>query len=244
MTPATVVLVSPPCGTPAAWGRVTPLLDDLGVPNVVAQLPSCLPESELDDAGYLRSVLDERGHPAVLVGHSSGGLVVTEVGGHPAVAHVVYVDAVMWDVGEPWLTLLAGAVAEGWAACVRVRRDVTEFDTDAVAAYLRGRGWPSDDVDEFASGFRPQRHAASVLDLTAAAWRSVPSTFVSPCDSEMKRHLQELFEARATDVVEVPGDHFPHWRRPADIAALLARIARDAARGHSLQVRQPGEGAS
>ena len=125
MTPATVVLVSPPCATPAAWSRVIPLLEDRGVPNIAVQLPSCLPESDLDDAAFLRSVLDECGDPVVLVGHSSGGLVLTEVGGHPSVKHLVYMDAVMWDVGESWRTLLTGGVAEGWAACVRsgARRD-------------------------------------------------------------------------------------------------------------------------
>jgi pimeloyl-ACP methyl ester carboxylesterase len=227
MPSATVVLVSPPCGSPAAWSRVIPLLDDHGVLNVGVQLPSCLPESDIDDAGYMRSVLDDCGDPVVLVGHSSGGLELTEVGGHPAVQHLVYMDAVMWDVGEPWGTMLAGEVAEGWAACVRVRRDVTEFDTDAVAAYLLSRGWAADDALEFASGFRPQRHAGWVLELTVAAWRSVPSTYISPNDSEMKRSLRELFASRATDVIEIEGDHFPNWRRPDEVADILARIARE-----------------
>jgi pimeloyl-ACP methyl ester carboxylesterase len=227
MTPALVVLVSPPCATAAAWSRVVPLLDDRGVPNVAVQLPSCLPESDLGDAGFLRSVLDECGEPVVLVGHSIGGLVLTEVGGHPMVKHLVYMDAAMWDVDEAWGTLLTGGVAEGWAACVRVRDAVTEFDTDAVTAYLLSRGWSADDAREFASGFRPQRHAASVLKLTVAAWRTVATTYISPNDSEMKSRLRDLFAARASAVIEMPGDHFPHWRRPDEIADIFARIARD-----------------
>jgi pimeloyl-ACP methyl ester carboxylesterase len=39
---ATVVLVHGGGGSPATWDRVMPLLDGLGVPNVAAQLPSCL----------------------------------------------------------------------------------------------------------------------------------------------------------------------------------------------------------
>ena len=225
MTPAMVVLISPPCATTAAWSRVTPLLDALGVPNVAVQLPSCLPESDIDDAGFLRSVLDECGDPVVFVGHSSGGWELTEVGVHPSVKHLVYMDAVMWDVGESWAALLAGGVAEGWAACVRVRKDVIEFDTDAVAAYFLGRGWSAYDAQEFVAGFRPQRTAASVRSLTVAAWRTVPSTYISPNDSEMKRHLRELFASRATDVVEIPGDHFPNWRRPDEVADIFARTA-------------------
>ena len=75
MTPATVVLVHGMGGSPAAWSRVIPLLDELGVPNVAVQLPSGLPESAMDDAACVRSLLDESVDPVVLVGHSSGGMV-------------------------------------------------------------------------------------------------------------------------------------------------------------------------
>ena len=80
MTPATVVLVHGMGGSPAMWSRVIPLLDELGVPNVAVQLPSGLPESATDDAACVRSLLDELVDPVVLVGHSMGGMVVTEVG--------------------------------------------------------------------------------------------------------------------------------------------------------------------
>ena len=55
MTPATVVLVHGPCGTPAMWSRVVSFLDDLGVPSVAVHLPSSRPASDLDDAAFLRS---------------------------------------------------------------------------------------------------------------------------------------------------------------------------------------------
>ena len=70
MTPATVVLVHGSGGSPAAWDRVMPLLDGLGVPNVAVQLASGLPESALDDVATLRSVLDECVGPVVLAAHS------------------------------------------------------------------------------------------------------------------------------------------------------------------------------
>jgi pimeloyl-ACP methyl ester carboxylesterase len=202
------------------------VLDAHDVPNVAVQLPSCLPAADLDDASLLRSVLDECVTPAVLVGHSLGGLVLTEVGAHPSVKHLLYVDAVMWDVDEAWPRLLAGGVAEGWAACAHMRADVVEFEPDAVHAYLVSRGWPTNDADEFVLGFAPQRHVAAVRELSTAAWRTVPSTYVSPRDSEMKIHLREVFASRATNVIDVAGDHFPHWRRPDEIANICAGLAR------------------
>jgi pimeloyl-ACP methyl ester carboxylesterase len=201
-------------------------LDELDVAHVAVQLPSCLPESEIDDVGFLRSVLDECDHPVVLVGHSNGGMVLSEVGVHRSVQRLVYMDAVMFDVGES-MAMLSGGVAEAFAACVRVRNDVTAFDADALTDYLLSRGWSAVDVHEFVAGFRPQRHAAMLLALTAAAWRTVPSTFISCHDSELKSHVRALFASRASEVVEIPGDHFPNWRRAAEVADILARIARE-----------------
>ena len=100
MNAATAVLVHAPCGTPAVWSRMIPFLDDRGVPNVAVHLPSSLPASELDDGAHLRSVLDRLEGPTVLVGHSGGGFPITQVGDHPAVRHLVYLDAVLPDVGE------------------------------------------------------------------------------------------------------------------------------------------------
>jgi pimeloyl-ACP methyl ester carboxylesterase len=229
MTPATVVLVNGTGGSPAMWSRVIPRLDELGVPNVAVQLPSGLPESAIDDAASVRSLLDELVGPVVLVGHSGGGMVLTEVGAHSQVKHLVYVDALMLDAGDNQFALTAGEFAEAFVACMPAQDEVFAWDTDAFAAYFVGRGWPATDAQEFVLGCRPQRAAASVLENTQAAWRSVPSTFVSCDDSEMSAELRALFGSRATDVIEMPGDHFPIWLRPDEVAQILARIAGEVA---------------
>jgi hypothetical protein len=225
MTAATLVLLSPPCGSTAVWSRVVPFLDELGAPSVAVQLPSCLPESDVDDASFARSVLDEHAEPLVLVGHSGAGAVLTEVGAHPSVRHLVFLDAAMWDVGESWDLVYKGGVEEAFGRCVRPRSGYTEFDSEALAEYFVSRGWSADDAEEFVPGLRPQRHEGAVYTPTQAAWRTVPSTFIQASNSEMKRHAQEHFAARATDVIQIEGDHFPHWRRPREVAEIFARIA-------------------
>ena len=229
MMTATVVLVHGSCSTPAAWNRVTPLLEAAGVSSLAVQLPSCLPESDMNDADYLRSVLDTCGDPVVLVGHSYGGMVLTEAGDHPSVKHLVYVDATMSDVGEDMYELLAGKVAEGLVETMRFDGDVSAFDVDVLTRYLRSRGWSADDTAELVLGLRPQRGAASVLKATVAAWRSVPATFISCDDSEIGGDLPALFASRASDVVVLPGDHFPIYQRPSEVSDIIIRIARNAA---------------
>lgn len=229
MTASTLVLLSPPCATTAAWGRVMPLLEERGVLSTAVQLPAMLPTSELDDATFLRRFLDDLEEPVVLVGHSSNGWELTEVGAHPAVKHLVYVDAVVPDVGESMADFVDG-IARELSRCVRVHDEVSEFDPVRFGEYLQREGWSVDDARELIAGMCPRRLAASVRTVTTTAWRSVPSTYIAPTDSCMSRDLQARFGARTTQVVEMPGDHFPHWLRPDETAEILSQIAQQATR--------------
>ena len=65
------------------------------------------------DAAATRWVLDNQDGPAVLVGHSYGGAVITEAGTHPNVAALVYVCAFAPDKDESVGSLIAGFPAEG-----------------------------------------------------------------------------------------------------------------------------------
>jgi pimeloyl-ACP methyl ester carboxylesterase len=194
-------------------------------PSVAVELPSCLPESALDDAATVRLVLDECVGPVVLAGHSWGGMVLTEVGTHPSVKRLVYLDALMLDAGDNVFVVTEGQFPVGFIACAQANEAGFAWDPDALTAYLVGRGWSAVDAREAMLGLRPQRAAASVVEPTRAAWRSVPSTFVSCEDSEMSSDLRALFASRATDVIKMSGDHFPNWLRPREVADILARIA-------------------
>jgi hypothetical protein len=183
----------------------------------------------LDDAAFLRSVLDGCDGRVVPVGHSGGGFPITEVGEHPAVKHLVYLDAALPDAGETLGDLLEpGDVDAGFSACIKRHPGGVAFDTVALAAHLRDWGWPADEAQEFVAGFVPARTAALVRVVTTATWRSVPSTFIACMDSQMGPKPRARFGSRATDVIEMPGDHFPNWRRPADVADIIGQIARDA----------------
>jgi pimeloyl-ACP methyl ester carboxylesterase len=229
MTQATVVLVHGGGGSPADWDRVRPVLDGLGVRSIAVELPSCLSESTLDDAAAVRAVLDECVAPVVLAGHSWGGMVLTEVGTHPSVKRLVYLDALMLDAGDNVFAVTEGEFAVGFIACAQANEEGFAWDTDALTAYFVGQGWSADDAHEAVLGVRPQRAAAAVVEATNAAWRSVPSTFVSCQDSEMSSDLRALFASRATNAIEIPGNHFPNWLRPVEVAEILAQAAGEAA---------------
>jgi pimeloyl-ACP methyl ester carboxylesterase len=59
-----------------------------------------------EDVAATRRVIDEQGGPVILVGHSYGGAVITEVGSHPNVVGLVYIAAFAPDKGESVAALL------------------------------------------------------------------------------------------------------------------------------------------
>jgi len=72
------------------------------------------------------------------------------------------------------------------------------------------------------------RVAALVLAVTVASWRTVPSTYIGCADSQARSQARARFAARAMHAIEIPGDHFALWRRPGEVANIIARIAQDA----------------
>src|SRR5580700_5469656 len=91
-----VVLVHGAFADGSGWKSVTDILKHDGYAVYVVQEPETTFEA---DVSATRIVLDRSG-PCVLVGHSYGGMIISEVGTHPAVRSLVYVAAFEPEVGE------------------------------------------------------------------------------------------------------------------------------------------------
>src|ERR1700679_2276067 len=91
------------------------------------------------DVAATRLVLDRVDGPAVLVGHSYGGAVITEAGNHPNVAALAYITAFAPDKGESVNSLIAGFPADGPQPPILPPRDGFLFlDRDKFAASFAG----------------------------------------------------------------------------------------------------------
>lgn len=93
-----VVLVHGAFADGSGWRKVYDRLTARGLRVSVVQNPLTSLE---DDVTATTRVLDQQDGPAVLVGHSWGGTVITEAGLHPNVAALVYVAALAPDTGRP-----------------------------------------------------------------------------------------------------------------------------------------------
>src|SRR5262245_47957852 len=92
-----VVLVHGAWADGSSWAKVIPLLEKAGLNAVAIQNP--LTSFEDDLAATKRAIALQDG-PVILVGHSWGGVVITDAGVDPKVVGLVYVAAFAPDVGE------------------------------------------------------------------------------------------------------------------------------------------------
>jgi pimeloyl-ACP methyl ester carboxylesterase len=88
----------------SGWEGVSRALKKDGYDVRVVQNPT---ESLAGDVAATHAVIDALEKPVILVGHSYGGVVVTEAGNHPKVVGLVYITAFAPDAGESVATLIA-----------------------------------------------------------------------------------------------------------------------------------------
>jgi len=213
------------------WDELAQRLEKAGHRvTVVDQLPSARTGTEslgdlAADVDCVRKVLDALDEPVVLVGHSYGGMVITELADHPKVRHSVYVAAFWPQRGQSLLDLLGDGPAPNWIVArddgaVQITDDL-ELARDALCADL-----DRDRAREMFSRFVPQSAAALGVPSTAPD-RNHPTTYViaaQESDSSIPVAAQEMMSANADDVVRLPAAHMVQLSRPDELAAALGRI--------------------
>jgi pimeloyl-ACP methyl ester carboxylesterase len=207
------------------WDAVRAALTDRRVDSVAVELP--LTDLAADTA-VVQDALDRFGRPAVLVGHSYGGAVITAAGIHPLVRHLVYVAAFQLDEGETVSRALPGTPfpQTRLAEALRVSGDEVGLDPD-LGARLRYGDAPADVAAAAVARLRPVARSVFRGVPPVIAWRTVPSTYVVCADDEVVHpELQRAMARRATQRLEWPGGHSPAAARPELVADLVAdRVA-------------------
>ena len=99
-----VVLVHGAFADGSGWKSVADILQSHGYSVRVVQQPET---SFAADVAATRRVLDKAG-PCVLVGHSYGGMIITETGTHPDVKALVYVAAMQEGRSPPIADFING----------------------------------------------------------------------------------------------------------------------------------------
>ncbi|MCW3466399.1 alpha/beta hydrolase [Chitinophaga nivalis] len=220
-----VVLVHGAFADGSGYQGVYKVLSQQGYHVTVVQNPLSSLE---DDVAATKLALDAQDGPAILVGHSWGGVVITEAGNHPKVAGLVYIAAFQPDNGESalkWFQTAQPAPENG----------VLPPDEKGIVYY---------DKEKFHAGFcadLPKEQAAFmyasqgafygkcfVSTITTAAWRTKPTFgIVATEDKSINPDIQRnMYKRSNTKVTEIKGSHAVYVSQPQRVAAVIMQAAK------------------
>ncbi len=222
-----VVLVHGAFADGSGWRGVYDALVGQGYSVTIAQIPLT---SLADDVAATTRVLDRQDGPAILVGHSWGGTVITEAGVHPNVAGLVYVSALAPDAGET-----TAQQYEGFGPTPHFVIDVGEDGFGFLNPEKFAIGFAADLDDAEAAFLRnsqvPINMSVFGTPVTNAAWRDKPSWAVigtedNAFDQAMLQHMATRIGARITTV---PASHALFVSQPAAITEVIVTAAQNVA---------------
>jgi pimeloyl-ACP methyl ester carboxylesterase len=211
------------------WRETAALLEKGGHRvHVVEQMPSAGHDPSslgdlADDADCVRGVVESAQEPVVLVGHSYGGMVITELADHPLVAHTVYLSAFWPQRGQSIGDMLGDGPLPSWLV-PHENGTVTVTDDVAVAREALCADLDFDRAAEELRRLQPQS-AASFGSPSSAPDRGHPTTYIiCEQDNAVPVAAQEQMAALADNVERLPSSHQPMASMPEKLAEVLARV--------------------
>ena len=208
----------------SGWAGVYNILKEKGYKVVVVQNPT---KSLAEDVAFTKSAIDSLKSDVVLVGHSYGGVVITEAGTHPQVTGLVYIAAFAPDKGESVSSLIANPPPGAPAPPILPPQDGYLFlDRAKFAASFAA------DVEPNMASFMADSQVPWGVDalsgaVSESAWKSKPSYYLVASDDKMippqaQRQMAERAKARVT---EVAGSHAVYVSNPRAVAEIIAEAA-------------------
>jgi pimeloyl-ACP methyl ester carboxylesterase len=227
-TPAlpTVVLVHGGFVDGSGRQAVHDLLRADGYRVAVVQNPTVSLEG---DVVATKQVLDDVDAPVVLVGHSYGGVVVTEAGTDDRVAALVYISAFAPDKDESVNTLIADPPPGAPVPPILPPRDGYLFlDREKFAASFAG-DLPAAQARFMADSQVPWGVHALEGTVTNPAWRLKPSWYLVATDDRMipPAAQRAMSERAASTVAEVAASHSVYLSQPHAVAELIKTAAAE-----------------
>jgi pimeloyl-ACP methyl ester carboxylesterase len=208
----------------SGWEGVYSILKKDGYDVSVVQNPTL---SLKGDVATTRAAIDACGKQVILVGHSYGGVVVTEAGNHEKVVGLVYIAAFAPAAGESVGSLIANPAPGAPVPPILPPKDgflmldKAKF-ADSFAA----------DVDPAKAAFMADSQVPWGLDalngaVSVPAWQKKPSWYLVATADKMIPPDAQRFMAKRADatVVEEKGSHSIYVSKPQAVAALIEQAA-------------------
>ena len=184
--------------------------------------------SLVDDVAATKRVIAEQKGPVILVGHSYGGVVITEAGNDPSVAGLVYIAAFAPDRGESVASLIKDPPPGAPVPPILPPQDgFLALDKTQFAASFAADVAP-EKAEFMADSQVPWGVVALNGAVTEPAWAAKPSWYLVATDDRMiPPAAQRTMSKRAgSSVVEVKGSHAVYVSQPEAVAELIQKAAK------------------
>lgn len=218
-----IVIVHGALADGSGWRKATDILEDRGFNVTIVQQPIT---SLADDVAATKRVLDLQNGPALLVGHSYGGIVITEAGRDKKVAGLVYVAAFQPDKGESLLSLASSKPA----SAMNIRET-----KDGKFLYIDPAAFPNDfaaDLPKDETAFLAKSQVFAAKEAFAAkvgdpAWKAKPSwAVVATADRAINPDLERSMAKRAgSKTTEIEASHAVFASQPEKVAEVIIEAA-------------------
>jgi pimeloyl-ACP methyl ester carboxylesterase len=211
----------------SGWQGVYKALKKNGYVVTIVQNPTF---SLADDVAVTKRAIATQNGPVILVGHSYGGVVITEAGNDPKVARLVYIAAFAPDQGESVAALIKNPPPGAPVPPILPPQDGYLFlDKTKFAASFAADVTP-DVADFMADSQVPWGIEALSGAISQPAWKTKPSWYlVSTEDRMIPPDAQRAMSKRANStVVEVKGSHAVYVSQPQAVASLIEQAAKGA----------------
>jgi pimeloyl-ACP methyl ester carboxylesterase len=206
----------------SGWEGVYRLLRAEGHRVSIVQNPTL---SLSDDVRVTQRVIAAQNGPVVLVGHSYGGVVITEAGNDPKVAALVYIAAFAPDKGESVSSLIKDPAPGAPVPPILPPQDGFLLLDRAKFAASFAADVDATKADFMADSQVPWGVEALSGTISQPAWKTKPSWYLVATEDRMiPPPAQRLMSQRAgAKVVEVPGSHSVYVSQPRAVADLIAK---------------------
>ncbi|WP_445682275.1 alpha/beta fold hydrolase [Radicibacter daui] len=221
-----IVIVHGALADGSGWRRTTELLEKQGFNVTVVQEPITSLE---DDVAATNRVIDLQAGPVLLVGHSYGGMVITDAGNNPKVAGLVYIAAFEPAKGESLIDLASSKPPAGNS--VKETKDGKYLYLDPAAFAADFAADAPKDVTAFMA--KSQVFAAKEAFVTKAgnpAWAAKKSwAVVATHDRSINPDLEREMASRAgSKVTEISSSHAVFLAHAGQVAGVIEAAAREA----------------
>jgi pimeloyl-ACP methyl ester carboxylesterase len=211
----------------SGWEGVYQALKKDGYSVAIIQIPTI---SLADDVAATRRAIAAQNGPVILVGHSYGGVVITEAGNDPKVAGLVYISAFAPDQGESVSSLIKDPPAGAPVPPILPPQDGYLFLDKAKFPAVFAADVSPDVASFMADSQVPWGVDALSGAISQPAWRTKPSWYVVSTEDRMiPPDAQRAMSKRAASTaVEVKGSHAVYVSQPQAVAHLIEKAATGA----------------